>query len=526
MLIRQIVTLLGVLFGPALAMAQERDEALAYVKSAAIPVLRLSFSVEAADKLREAPREYVKVELSENDKPFDGKVDVKLKGAAGSYQEFDDRPGLTVRVDKSRKGKRFHGMRKFHLNNAVQDGTFLNEWLGASIFRAADYPAPLVRHVRLFLNERDMGIYVLREGFDQPFVLRNFKTEEGLIYDGGFLQDIDLPLELDYGDEEPVGECLRRIANACYSINFEDRMRRTEELVDIDLLIRFMAIERLCGHWDGYSLNCNNYRVFVPSGGKALFLPHGMDQLFGDPGAGLFDASRALLARQVMESDELRGRYQKELLRLQPILSDNERWNKAIDETGSRITTALRSISEEAAAQHEEELRGLKERLAERARNLDGLIHEGSPQPPAFDEENAIRLTDWYPDGDQERVLIAESEAEGKRTLSLELKVFEEQHPSWRTGLWLPRGRYRFEAGVKADNIIPVESTDAIGAGIRCLNRARENFLTGTSDWQSLTYEFDVTEDLRHVELVVELHARYGKLQIDAGTLRLSKVQE
>lgn len=523
--LRLLAALAGLLTWPCSSdvMAQRQPDWGEYFDAAEVPELRLEIDIKAADKLREAPRDYVKAQLFEDGKKIAGKVEVKLKGAAGSYQDFDARPGLTVRVSKSADGTLFHGLQKFHLNNCAQDGTFLSEWLGARMFHAADYPGPRVRHVRLSINERDLGIYVLREGFDQPFVVRNFGSKNGLIYDGGFLQDIDQPLELDYGDEEHTGEQLLKIASACYSHNFEVRLRQTSELLDMDRFITFMAMERLCGHWDGYSLNCNNYRVFVPAGGKAVFLPHGMDQLFGDPGAGLFDASRALLARQVMESDSLREQYQKELQRLQPILSDTERWNKAIDETGSRITTVLKSIGEDAAAQHEEELRGLKERLAERAANLNGLINDGLPQPVSFEAENMILLTDWYPDGDQERVLMADTEVDERRILSLELKVNEEQHPSWRAGLLLPRGRYRFEATIKADNVIPVESTGAPGAGIRCLDRARENFLTGTSDWQTVSYDFEVPEDQRHVELVMELHARFGKLQIDAGTLKLLK---
>ncbi len=74
-----------------------------------------------------------------------------------------------------------------------------------------------------------------------------------------------------------------------------------------------MAIERLCGHWDGYTLNMNNYRVYFPPDGKAMFLPHGMDQLFGDPGASLYDHSTPLLAAAVMQSDEWRDRYQQRL---------------------------------------------------------------------------------------------------------------------------------------------------------------------------------------------------------------------
>lgn len=508
---------------PSESLAQEQPEWGEYFDSADVHELRLEIEVKAADKLREAPREYVKAQLFEDGKKVPGKVEVKLKGAAGSYQDFDARPGLTVRVAKSADGTLFHGMQKFHLNNGAQDGSFLNEWLGAKLFHAAGYAAPRVQHVRLMINERDMGIYVLREGFDQLFVIRNFGSKDGLIYDGGFLQDIDQPLELDYGDEDDDARPLSKIASACYAMRFEDRLNETAELVDVDKFLTFMALERLCGHWDGYSLNCNNYRVFIPEHGKAVFLPHGMDQLFGDPGAGLYDFARALVSRQVMESNALRERYRAELQRLKPIFCDTERWEKAIDAKADSLALVLKRINEEAAAQHRDEVQGLKDRFAERAKNLDSLINDGLPQPQSFAETSTIQLQDWYPDGDQERVAISDEEMEGRRFLRLELKLNEEQHPSWRTGLLLPKGRYRFQARLKTDSVIPVESADARGAGIRILDGARENCLTGSNDWSDVTYDFAILEDLRHVELVVELHARFGKLLIDAESLKIEK---
>src|SRR5688500_11917603 len=54
-------------------------------------------------------------------------VAIHIKGAAGSFRPFDDRPALTLNFDKFARGQRFHGLQKLSLNNSVQDPTFLNE---------------------------------------------------------------------------------------------------------------------------------------------------------------------------------------------------------------------------------------------------------------------------------------------------------------------------------------------------------------------------------------------------------------
>jgi spore coat protein H len=195
----------------AVASTARGDESAAFFAADDVPRLRLEIGEKSRQRLREEPRSYAVATLVENDERRLEKVAVKLKGAAGSYQEFDDRPGLTVRVDRRDAGRTLHGMAKFHLNNAVQDETFLSEWLGWQLLQDAGYPAPRVAHVRLWINDRDMGLYVVREGFDAPFLRRAFGAADGTLYDGGFLQDVDEPLEVDLGADKDDREALRRL---------------------------------------------------------------------------------------------------------------------------------------------------------------------------------------------------------------------------------------------------------------------------------------------------------------------------
>ncbi len=134
--------------------------------------LALNLSEQEIEKIRKENRPYVRATLLET---LDGvtktypDVSIKIKGAAGSSREFDDKPALTLRTDRIQRDQRFHGLKKFHLNNSVQDETYLHEWVSSKYFQAADYPAPRVAHARLKINERDMGLYVLKEGFDDSF---------------------------------------------------------------------------------------------------------------------------------------------------------------------------------------------------------------------------------------------------------------------------------------------------------------------------------------------------------------------
>ncbi len=58
-----------------------------------IPELRLQIDRSQQDQLRDTPRQYARCTLIENGQEKYRSVGVKLKGAAGSYRDFDDRPG-------------------------------------------------------------------------------------------------------------------------------------------------------------------------------------------------------------------------------------------------------------------------------------------------------------------------------------------------------------------------------------------------------------------------------------------------
>src|SRR5262249_53931114 len=88
-------------------------------------------------------------------------VSVHLKGAAGSFRPFDDKPALTLNFSKHAPGQHFHEYTKISLNNSVQDPTFVCEALCRELYVAAGVPAPHADWATVVINGRDLGLYVL-----------------------------------------------------------------------------------------------------------------------------------------------------------------------------------------------------------------------------------------------------------------------------------------------------------------------------------------------------------------------------
>jgi len=128
-------------------------------------------------------------------------VAVHLKGHLGSFRPVDSKPAFTLNFDKNAKGQRFHGLQKIHLNNSVQDYSYVSEQISRELFLRAGIPAPRASHTTAELNGRPLGLYVLVEGWNKQFLKRFFKNPNGNLYDGGFGKDITYPLDATSGDE-------------------------------------------------------------------------------------------------------------------------------------------------------------------------------------------------------------------------------------------------------------------------------------------------------------------------------------
>ncbi len=493
--------------------------------------LALNLSEQEIEKIRKENRPYVRATLLET---LDGvtktypDVSIKIKGAAGSSREFDDKPALTLRTDRIQRDQRFHGLKKFHLNNSVQDETYLHEWVSSKYFQAADYPAPRVAHARLKINERDMGLYVLKEGFDELFLGQYFSNVEGNLYDGGFLQDIDADLEKDSGSGCDDRSDLRAIVQAIQLPDPNERARALDQLLDIDRFITFMAMERMMSHWDGYSLQSNNYRLyFDPTSKRAIFFPHGMDQMFGDIDMRLFYHPQPKISKAIMQRNEWRLRYRERVAKLLTLFEDPKTL-KALPSVIESLAKEFGTFSSQEEQAFRERVNDLKHRIEARLDSIRRQLLTPELAPLDFQAVASRTLEDWYPKAEVEdaRHLHPDAATEQDIGYGIEAGANGSCIASWRKTVLLGQGTYRFEATLRLEKVVALpEAGPASGAGIRISGGERVSHLEGSTDWLKRDYLFEVKEDCREVELVVELRSTSGKLFIQRDSLRLSIVR-
>lgn len=491
-----------------------------------IPELRLDVSDEAIEKLRQDPRAYVAATLREDGKQVYEQIGIKLKGAAGSFREIDDRPAFTLSTTKFGGKTDFHGLQKFHLNNSVQDETYLNELLCSELFLKAGLPATRVAHARVWLNDRDLGLYVLKEGFDKAFLKRHFQEAHGNFYDGGFLQDIDVDLEKDFGKGPDDHSDLHALAEACREPDPELRWQKVAELVDIERFITFMAMEAMTCHWDGYSYSANNYRLyFNPESQKWVFIPHGMDQMFGDAGSPLFVQPTPMLSQLIMQHTPWRQRYRARLAELLPLFAPADALLRRVDTVTRRLQPVLHAMSPETAEAHRERVQGLREVLRQRAENLREQIASPEPEPLDFTVENEKLLTDWQAVTESGTVVHTPPEdGANSRAFVIACEPGEDCVASWRQEVLLRSGRYRLIAQARTREVVALEEERTSGVGLRTSGAERTASLTGTTEGSPLEFEFTVLEDQRLVVLVAELRARSGTVWFEADSLKLVRL--
>ncbi|MBI2922333.1 MAG: CotH kinase family protein [Planctomycetes bacterium] len=505
--------------------SKDQEATEAWFRAGPAPKIVVELDDAACEALRTEPRKYVIGRLRENDRAVFEGVGIKLKGSAGSFREFDETPSLSVRVNRLDDEQVFHGLRRLVLNKSVQDGAYLRELLGSELFRAAGIVSPRVAHARVWINKRDMGVYVLKEGYDRTLLKRGFEKSWGNLYDGGFCQDIDAELERDEGKGPGDRKDLTALLEACREPDLVKRWGRVEELVDIKAFLTYMAMELMLGHWDGYCLNRNNYRVyFDPATGKAYFLPHGMDQVLQDAEASILENPSAILADAVMKNPAWRAEYRKRVGELLPLFNA-DRLKKRVDEMAKKLAPVLEAWDKEQARAHEGEVASLKSIIEARERSLKEQKAQPDPRPLVFSPGVPVRVARWRKASECEDATLTAEKEKGVDLLRIACGRSGRCIAAFRRSVLLAAGHYRFQALVRTRDVVELEGEEWQGAGLRISGSGRENKLLGSADFARVDFEFEVTEEARDVELIVELRCSKGEMAVRADSLVLTKLK-
>ena len=483
--------------------------------------LRVELAESEVEALKKDARKYARATIREGTTVYQD-VGLHLKGAAGSYRGLEDKPALTLGFGRFVAGQRFHGLRRIHLNNSVQDASYLNENLSGGLFRAAGVPAARVAYASVEVNGRKFGLYVLKEGFTKDLLKLYFKDPTGNLYDMEPGREVTEHLQKDFGEGPDDWSDLKALAAAAQEPDGAKRWRQLQQVLDVDRFLSFMAIEVMTCHWDGYCLGRNNFRIYQDRDtGRMIFFPHGMDQMFGvgsSAGAPWKPNMSGLVAQAIIKTPEGRRQYRQRFATLLTNVFQVGLLTNRINELTAQLRPVLPEIEGQAAA--------VKQRIAERALDLQKQLSLPEPAPASFTNGEA-RVAVWRIEPSQgDAKLDQTKESDGKR--ALHIRVSSATVASWRSKVLLEGGRYRFEGVARTAGVVATrDEKKGEGAGIRISGsqQPRNNKLSADSPWQKLEYEFAVADLSDEVDLVCELRASQGEVWFDVESLKLVRLK-
>jgi len=508
--------------GPALAASNNEkiDSREQFFADHTIPRMRIQLEDDALAALRNKFREYTKATVTEGTNIWRD-VGIHLKGQYGTFQGIDGRPSLTLNFDKYIKGQRFHGLDKLHLNNSAQDPSYLCEMIGRQLFEAAGVPTARASHAKVELNGRDLGLFVLVEGFDRKFLKRHFENADGNLYDSGFRHDITDPIEKSSGKGSDDHSDLMAIAAAAGEQNHTQRMDRLKELVDMDRFQTFLAIESLIRHHDGYSMGINNYRVYLhPDTKQAVFMPHGMDQLFFESRAGVLPDLRGLVAQAVLETQagrkQFRARCETLFTNLFPGLTNR------VEMARAKIRPMLAELDATTDRHADEAATNLLNRIQDRHSQLLRSLAL-KPEVPSFNEQGVASLTNWLATSEGGRAVFAETNSAGQMVLQVRVSANESGTMArWEKPVLLTAGTYRFSAKVTADQ--PVFRGPKPPVALRIWGVDNAQMESSRPDAQTMEFQctFEVTiENAREYLLQCEARSKESSVTYRFGEVKL-----
>jgi spore coat protein H len=505
---------------PAAKGAAEQTDAL--FADGRVRTFKIEIRGSALTALQKDNCAYVRATVTEEGQVFRD-VGVHLKGM-GSFRPLQDKPSFAVKFDKYAPDQTYCGMSKLMLNNASQDGTYLAELLGCQMFRDAGVPSPRVTHAFVEFNGRKLGLYVLVEAMNKEFLRKHFKSARGNLYEA-YLQDIDQRLDQDNGSDASQADVKRLLEATRVPVN-SNRWARLNEVLDVDRYVSHLVVELFTSHTDGYAMNRNNYRIYhEPTSGRFVFFGHGIDWAFANTGVSIVPPESSLVTRAVLQTPEGRRMFRSRRRELFEEVFRLDVWTNRMAEAVARLKAAARDSNE--SRQFDNCGNEMRNRLIARHRHIAEELRRVDPQPLPFDFNGVACLTEWKPKKLSGKELKGEGVMDQARLdnkPALHLRIDKgDTIVSWRTKVFLPEGKYRFEALARTAQVAGLTNTveRGNGAGLRASGDRRLQQLTGDTPWTPLQHAFEVPAGGDEKELVCELRANKGEAWFALESLRL-----
>lgn len=507
--------------------AKDHDAAAAALFTGPLPQVQIEIPADGMKTLRaynqvwrqkRPERIDVRVTVRDGSRVYTN-VALHLKGSY-SFQPIDEKPSMTLNFDKFASGQLFHGLDKIHLNNSVQDPSYLNEAFARDLFLSLGVPSPRATPALVSINGRDTALYVLVEGANKRFVKRHFTATDGNLYDGGSGGDVTKALETDSGKNPDNRTDLTNLVKASRIAMPEARLAELNRVLDVERFITFAAVEDFLAHWDGYAIGGNNYRLFHDTArGKMVFIPHGLDQLFA-PGRSTLSLTppfKGMVAKALFSVPEARTRYLDRIGQLATNELRTGELHARIDKLAERVRANLKEHPSLRAA-FDEAVGDLKTGISQRAASVARQL-KNPPKPAPLAADNSVQLGSWsFKAGSTRSASGMRSRVDNRQILGVTTRGAESSG-AWRTTVLLDSGHYEFTGMGRTENL-PSGTVGTNGVLLRISGERSTDGITTATDWTPLRYEFNV-HGIENVELIGEYRGPTGSGMFDLSAFRL-----
>lgn len=215
-----------------------------------------------------------------------------FNGSRGSLK----RP-FKLDFDRHVPGRTFAGLEELFLNNNANDPSQLRESLAYSAFAKAGAPAPRTTGMRVWLRRGEaeprqyLGLYTGVEPVEGDFLKRQLGSKRGLLtkpervrgleYLGNhwaaYASRYETRSTVRTSDTRRFMHLLQDLEDSTDAI-FQESLKRD---VDLDGLLRFVAVNAWLANYDSFLGNGHNYYLFLPSEGRLRFIAWDLNEAFG-----------------------------------------------------------------------------------------------------------------------------------------------------------------------------------------------------------------------------------------------------
>lgn len=213
--------------------------------------------------------------------------------ARGNTSLASQKKSFKVDFNRFIAAQKFQGLEEMNLNGEHNDVSIMRTYLAQHLMRGAGVPSSRTSYIQLYVNNEYKGLYINLEYIDDEFLDLRFPGQAN-----GNLWKCAYGADLNWWGANPssyqdVYDLKTNQDSADYTalVHFIDVLNNTpassfvcaiQEVMDVDLFLRTIALEILMGQWDGYAYNKNNYFLYQrESDGKMVYLSYDLDNTFG-----------------------------------------------------------------------------------------------------------------------------------------------------------------------------------------------------------------------------------------------------